>query len=102
MPHKDRIDAYLISVGERQPAQQVCIAENSFPVSRASLRTFLRKLTANFIIGRFGCRKRKRYFKFNPALGPRVIKEIRRLGTGVRRRRLETGVVSEGEPQIPR
>jgi hypothetical protein len=44
MPHKAGIDAYFISVGERQPAQQVCIAKNSFPVSRASLRTFLRKL----------------------------------------------------------
>jgi hypothetical protein len=41
---KARIDEYSISVGERQPAQQVCIAKNSFPVSRASLRTFLRKL----------------------------------------------------------
>jgi hypothetical protein len=44
MPHKAGIDVYFISVGERQPAQQVCIAKNSFPVSRASLRTFLRKL----------------------------------------------------------
>jgi hypothetical protein len=44
MPHKAGIDGYFISVGERQPAQQVCIAKNSFPVSRASLRTFLRKL----------------------------------------------------------
>jgi hypothetical protein len=44
IPHKAGIDAYFISVGERQPAQQVCIAKNSFPVSRASLRTFLRKL----------------------------------------------------------
>jgi hypothetical protein len=44
MPHKAGIDAYFISVGERQPAQKVCIAKNSFPVSRASLRTFLRKL----------------------------------------------------------
>jgi hypothetical protein len=44
MPHKAGIDGYYISVGERQPAQQVCIAKNSFPLSRASLRTFLRKL----------------------------------------------------------
>jgi hypothetical protein len=44
MPHNAGIDAYFISVGERQPAQQVCIAKNSFPVSRASLRTFVRKL----------------------------------------------------------
>jgi hypothetical protein len=44
MPHKAGIDVYFISVEERQPAQQVCIAKNSFPVSRASLRTFLRKL----------------------------------------------------------
>jgi hypothetical protein len=51
MPHKAGIDAYFISVGERQPAQQVCIAKNSFPVSRASLRTFLRKLTANLLLG---------------------------------------------------
>jgi hypothetical protein len=36
MPHKSGIDGYFISVGERQPAQQVCIAKNSFPVSRAS------------------------------------------------------------------
>jgi hypothetical protein len=41
MPHKDGIDGYFISVGERQPAQQVCIAKNSFPMSRASLRTLL-------------------------------------------------------------
>jgi hypothetical protein len=44
MPHKAAIDECFISVGERQPAQQVCIAKNSFLVSRASLRTFLRKL----------------------------------------------------------
>jgi hypothetical protein len=44
MPNKAGIDGYFISVGERQPAQKVCIAKNSFPVSRASLRTFLRKL----------------------------------------------------------
>jgi hypothetical protein len=39
MPHKAGVDGYFISVGERQPAQQVCIAKNSFPESRASLRT---------------------------------------------------------------
>jgi hypothetical protein len=44
VPHEAGVDVYFISVGERQPAQQVCIAKNSFPMSRASLRTFLRKL----------------------------------------------------------
>jgi hypothetical protein len=44
MPDKAGIDGYFISVGERQPAKQVCIAKNSFPVSRPSLRTFLRQL----------------------------------------------------------
>jgi hypothetical protein len=44
MPHEARIDVCFMSVGEPQPAQQICIAKNSFPVSRASLRTFLRKL----------------------------------------------------------
>jgi hypothetical protein len=55
MPHKDRIDAYLISVGERQPAQQVCIAENSFAVfawsaSRRSVPDFAASSSPIFLV----------------------------------------------------
>ena len=38
--------------------------------------------------------------EINPALEPRVIKDMRRLGFGMRRRRLETGVVIESRWRI--
>ena len=55
--------------------------------------SFLTELITNIIIGRFGSHKRRRYVKLNPALEPRMTKEIRRLGFGMGRRRLETRVI---------